>query len=78
VNQKNIYIASKQHIILLTNNYPKPTNLETIKKIILLLIGLTLSSQLFAQELVQLYVHEQESEVARHENELKHFEKVAL
>jgi beta-glucosidase len=33
---------------------------------------------LFAQEVVQLYVHEQESEVARPENELKHFEKVTL
>lgn len=30
------------------------------------------------KEVVQLYVHEQESEVARPENELKHFEKVAL
>ncbi|WP_146779257.1 fibronectin type III-like domain-contianing protein [Flavobacterium psychrolimnae] len=49
-----------------------------MKKIILLLIGLTLSSQLFSQEVVQLYVHEQESEVARPENELKHFEKVTL
>ena len=57
-------IASNQHIILLTNNYPKPTNLETMKKIISLLIGLTLPSQLFTQELVQLYVHVQESEVA--------------
>lgn len=49
-----------------------------MKKIISLLIGLILSSQLFAQEVVQLYVHEQESEVARPENELKHFEKVTL
>jgi beta-glucosidase len=30
------------------------------------------------KEVVQLYVHEQESEVARPENELKHFEKVSL
>lgn len=30
------------------------------------------------KEVVQLYVHEQESEIARPENELKHFEKVAL
>jgi beta-glucosidase len=30
------------------------------------------------KEVVQLYVHEQESEAARPENELKHFEKVAL
>lgn len=30
------------------------------------------------KEVVELYVHEQESEVARPENELKHFEKVAL
>ncbi|TRW99765.1 glycosyl hydrolase [Flavobacterium gawalongense] len=30
------------------------------------------------KEVAELYVHEQESEVARPENELKHFEKVAL
>ena len=30
------------------------------------------------KEVVQLYIHEQESEVARPENELKHFEKVSL
>jgi beta-glucosidase len=36
------------------------------------------TGKIAGKEVVQLYVHEQESEVARPENELKHFEKVAL
>jgi beta-glucosidase len=36
------------------------------------------TGNVFGKEVVQLYVHEQETAVTRPENELKHFEKVAL
>ena len=36
------------------------------------------TGKIAGKEVVQLYVHEQESEVSRPENELKHFEKVSL
>ncbi len=36
------------------------------------------TGKMAGKEVVQLYVHEQESEVSRPENELKHFEKVTL
>ena len=36
------------------------------------------TGKIAGKEVVQLYVHEQETEIARPENELKHFEKVSL
>jgi beta-glucosidase len=56
------------------------TNTETAKDTddIVISVRVKNTGKTAGKEVVQLYVHEQETQTARPENELKHFEKIAL